>query len=67
MAYPSMRYSKARKKSRKELNMNSGWGMRLVVRFTGLLIAVMAVGMLPLPVNYKWALLLSGGLLVMVS
>ena len=47
--------------------MNSGWGMRLVVRFTGLLIAVMAVGMLPLPVNYKWALLLSGGLLVMVS
>ena len=47
--------------------MNSGWAMRLVVRFIGLFITVIAVTALPVPPATRIAMLLSGGLLVMVS
>jgi hypothetical protein len=47
--------------------MNSGWGMRLVIRFAGLAVALMAVSTFPVPVNYRIALLLSGAVVVMLS
>ena len=47
--------------------MNSGWGMRLIIRFIGLIIALIAVSIIPLPITYKVWLLLSGGILVMIS
>ncbi len=47
--------------------MNSGWGMRLVIRFIGLFVTVTAVTALPVPPVTRTAMLLSGGLLVMIS
>jgi hypothetical protein len=47
--------------------MNSSWAMRLVVRFIGLFVTVTAATALPVPPATRIAMLLSGGLLVMIS
>jgi len=47
--------------------MNSQWGLRLIIRFIGLAVALMSFWVFPLNYGYQIMLLLFGGILVMLS